>query len=138
MRLPPQHRADGADVFFPGLGSFRQFRAPVVGEGVDFAGGAARLDLPFAGDVPLVLQCPQGRVQDALAGREGIGAAALDVYEPEPLAADSKLLGLDNLVTTPHVAAASADTFAPTVLRMYANIERVSRGEPIPPGDLVA
>ena len=67
-----------------------------------------------------------------------LGAAALDVYEPEPLPADSPLLGLDNLVTTPHIAAASADTFGATVARMYANIARVSRGEPVAPGDIVA
>jgi D-3-phosphoglycerate dehydrogenase len=72
----------------------------------------------------------------ALRARE-IAGAALDVYETEPLPADSDLLTLDNLVTTPHLAAMAADNFAPTVKRMFANMERVSRGEPVPPLDLV-
>jgi phosphoglycerate dehydrogenase-like enzyme len=37
--------------------------------------------------------------------RDGhLGAAALDVTEPEPLPADSPLWDLDNLILTPHVA----------------------------------
>jgi phosphoglycerate dehydrogenase-like enzyme len=72
----------------------------------------------------------------ALRARE-IAGAAMDVYETEPLPPGSELLTLDNLVTTPHLAAIAADHFAPTVKRMFANIERVSRGEPVPPLDLV-
>jgi D-3-phosphoglycerate dehydrogenase len=71
--------------------------------------------------------------------REGlIHAAAMDVFAIEPLPADSKLIGLDNLVLTPHLAAIAADNFAPTVERMFANIAAVSRGEPVPARDLVA
>lgn len=71
--------------------------------------------------------------------REGvIHAAGMDVFSVEPLPADSILCGLDNLVITPHIAAMTADSFAPTVKRMFANIEAVSRGEPLPPGDVVA
>ncbi len=66
-----------------------------------------------------------------------IHAAAIDVYEVEPLPAWSPLLRLDNLVATPHLAALAADHFAPTVLRMYANFERTSRGEAIPADELV-
>ncbi|MCO5090024.1 2-hydroxyacid dehydrogenase [Bosea sp. (in: a-proteobacteria)] len=70
--------------------------------------------------------------------RDGeIAGAAMDVYATEPLPAASALLTLDNLVTTPHLAALSADGFVPTVKRMFANIQRVSRGEPVPPLDLV-
>lgn len=49
---------------------------------------------------------------DALAGalRTGrIGGAALDVYPREPLPPDSPLLGLDNVVLSPHLAGASLD-----------------------------
>jgi phosphoglycerate dehydrogenase-like enzyme len=46
--------------------------------------------------------------QDALiqALEQGwIGGAGLDVFDPEPLPADSPLLKLDNVVLTPHMAA---------------------------------
>jgi len=66
-----------------------------------------------------------------------IHAAASDVYETEPLPADSPLRGLNNLTLTPHRAAMAADTFEPTVRRMFDNIARVSRGEPVAPGDAV-
>lgn len=64
-------------------------------------------------------------------------AAACDVFETEPLPADSPLRRLDNLVLSPHIAAIAADNLAPTVKRMLDNIARLDRGEPLPPGDLV-
>ena len=66
-----------------------------------------------------------------------IHAAAVDVYEIEPLPADSPLLHIDNLTLTPHLGAMATDTFVPTVRRMYANIARVSRGEALPVLDAV-
>lgn len=63
--------------------------------------------------------------------------AAMDVFEIEPLPADSELLTLDNLVVTPHLAAIAADNFEKTVLQMFGNIARVSRGEPVPERDRV-
>lgn len=73
---------------------------------------------------------------EALQARE-IAGAAMDVFETEPLPPDSPLLGLDNLVVTPHLAAIASDNFAPTVTRMFDNIARVSRGEPVPERDSV-
>jgi phosphoglycerate dehydrogenase-like enzyme len=73
---------------------------------------------------------------EALRAR-AIAGAAMDVFSVEPLPADSPLLGLDTLVLTPHLAAMAADNFAPTVTRMFANIARVSRGEPLPERDAV-
>jgi phosphoglycerate dehydrogenase-like enzyme len=69
--------------------------------------------------------------------RRVIRGAAMDVYSIEPLPADSELLKLDNIVVTPHLAAATADTFEPTVRRMFDNMARVTRGEPVPAKDLV-
>ncbi len=66
-----------------------------------------------------------------------IRGAAMDVYSIEPLPGHSQLLGLDNIVVTPHLASATADTFVPTVRRMFDNIARVARGEPLPPDDQV-
>ena len=57
--------------------------------------------------------------------RRVIRGAAMDVYSIEPLPADSELLKLDNIVVTPHLAAATADTFEPTVRRMFDNMARV-------------
>ena len=57
-----------------------------------------------------------------------IHSAAVDVYEIEPLPADSPLIGVANLTLTPHLAAMAADTFEPSVRRMYDNIALVSRG----------
>ena len=66
-----------------------------------------------------------------------IRGAAMDVYSIEPLPANSELLSLDNIVVTPHLAAATADTFEPTVRRMFDNMVRVTRGQPVPERDLV-
>ncbi|WP_395680501.1 2-hydroxyacid dehydrogenase [Inquilinus sp.] len=73
---------------------------------------------------------------DALKART-IHAAAMDVYEIEPLPSDSPLLTLDNLVVTPHLAAIAADNFEKTVNQMFGNIASVARGEPVPERDLV-
>jgi phosphoglycerate dehydrogenase-like enzyme len=67
-----------------------------------------------------------------------IHAAAMDVFSVEPLPADSPLIGLDNIVLTPHLAAMASDTFDATVGRMFDTIARVSRGEPVPERDRVA
>lgn len=76
---------------------------------------------------------------DLIAGLEHgeIHSAAMDVYEVEPLPADSPLIGVDNLTLTPHLAAMAADNFAPTVTRMFDNIRRVSNDEPLPESDVV-
>ncbi|MDM9627879.1 2-hydroxyacid dehydrogenase [Rhizobium sp. S152] len=67
-----------------------------------------------------------------------IAAAAVDVFEQEPLPADSPLLRpIDNLVLTPHIAAVAADTFAPTLQRIFRNIVSVAKGEAIAEGDRV-
>jgi phosphoglycerate dehydrogenase-like enzyme len=66
-----------------------------------------------------------------------IRGAAMDVFSIEPLPATSELIGLDNIVLTPHLAAVTVDTFEPTVRRMFDNIARVARGEPVPERDSV-
>jgi D-3-phosphoglycerate dehydrogenase len=66
-----------------------------------------------------------------------IRGAAMDVFSIEPLPKDSPLIGLDNIVLTPHLAAVTADTFAPNVLRMFVNMQHVAEGRPVPPLDHV-
>jgi glyoxylate/hydroxypyruvate reductase A len=62
--------------------------------------------------------------------RDGtLSGASLDVFETEPLPADSPLWDFDNLVITPHVAAVSD---APALAAQVAGqIEAFERGEPL-------
>jgi phosphoglycerate dehydrogenase-like enzyme len=64
-------------------------------------------------------------------------AAAMDVFSVEPLPKDSPLIGLENCVITPHLAAVTADTFEPTVRRMFANMAAVAEGRDVPERDRV-
>ncbi|MGJ7511997.1 2-hydroxyacid dehydrogenase [Variovorax sp. GT1P44] len=59
-----------------------------------------------------------------------IAAAGLDVFEREPLPCDSPLLGLSNVVFTPHVAGVTVDTWSRRLAHACQNIERVMHGEP--------
>lgn len=59
-----------------------------------------------------------------------IAGAAIDVYEEEPVKADNPLLKLDNLITTPHTAAETEETYrrigiatAEALLRVFAGKE---------------
>jgi glyoxylate reductase len=63
-------------------------------------------------ETPLVDMLATGR----LAG------AGLDVYEYEPLPADSSLLKLNNVVLTPHSAGAGLEPFRQTLLKMVKDI----------------
>ncbi len=103
--------------------------------------GAAQLALMKPGAV-LVNVARGGVVDEAAliaALRSGhLLAAATDVFETEPLPADSPLLAVDNLIVTPHLAAVAADTFEPTVRRIFANIAAVAAGAMPPEGDVVA
>jgi glyoxylate reductase len=51
----------------------------------------------------------EAALYEALSNRV-IAGAALDVFEKEPLPLDSKLIELDNIMMTPHIASASIDT----------------------------
>lgn len=63
----------------------------------------------------VLINTARGPVVDPVALYEAlkmgkIACAALDVTEPEPIALDSPLLELDNLIITPHMASASYET----------------------------
>ena len=59
-----------------------------------------------------------------------IAGAALDVFEEEPLPAESPLWSLPNVIVTPHVAGEPAD-YARRVAEVFVdNLMRVRRGEP--------
>jgi D-3-phosphoglycerate dehydrogenase len=59
-----------------------------------------------------------------------VGAAALDVFEVEPLAADSELRSLPNVFINPHVAGYTQECQARVVEIVKANVLRVLAGEP--------
>jgi phosphoglycerate dehydrogenase-like enzyme len=73
---------------------------------------------------------------EALKAKEILGAA-MDVYEEEPTPPSNPLLGLENAICTPHIAAMAADNFAPTINQMFGNIDRFNRGEPVAEADFV-
>jgi len=54
-----------------------------------------------------------------------IGGAALDVYEVEPLAADSPLRSLDNVFLTPHIAGDTRESRARLLELVADNLQRV-------------
>lgn len=58
-----------------------------------------------------------------------IGGAALDVLLQEPPAADNPLFDMENVLLTPHVAGVTRDTWARRGAFIFANLERVWRGE---------
>ena len=60
-----------------------------------------------------------------------IAAAGLDVYWQEPLAKDHPLLGLDNVVVTPHVAFNTPEAGTAMVDLAILNVERYYAGAPI-------
>ncbi len=62
--------------------------------------------------------------------REGrIAGAGLDVFEQEPLAADNPLLGMDNVLVTPHGLAWTEEIARDNSLEACENILSVFRGE---------
>jgi lactate dehydrogenase-like 2-hydroxyacid dehydrogenase len=65
--------------------------------------------------------------------RDGvIGAAALDVTDPEPIPADDPLLSLPNCLVVPHIASASHATRARMAEMAAANLLAGVRGERLP------
>lgn len=70
----------------------------------------------------------QEALVDALRGRR-IAGAALDVFESHPLPPGSPLLGLDNVVLTPHIGGATAETVQRHSEMMAEDILRFIRGE---------
>jgi len=60
-----------------------------------------------------------------------ISGAGLDVFEDEPLGSDSPLLTLENVVTTPHVAAMTDECRRGNIDQLAENVSRLFAGEPV-------
>jgi phosphoglycerate dehydrogenase-like enzyme len=73
---------------------------------------------------------------DALRSGALLGAG-LDVTEDEPISPSSPLLAMENVVVTPHYAAAVADNFPRVVRHAFRNITSVLDGTPVRPEDVV-
>jgi phosphoglycerate dehydrogenase-like enzyme len=72
----------------------------------------------------------EAALADALRNRR-LGGAALDVFEHEPLPADSPLWELDNLLITPHTAATSEKMWERHYTLINENLRRFLAGEPL-------
>jgi D-3-phosphoglycerate dehydrogenase len=59
-----------------------------------------------------------------------LGGAALDVVTTEPLAKESKLIGRDNVVLTPHTAFYSVEALNELQTKCATDVARVLSGEP--------
>lgn len=64
-----------------------------------------------------------------------IAGAALDVFEEEPISHSSPLLGLDNIIMTPHIASASIETRTKMAITAAENLVSVLKG--VEPPNLV-
>lgn len=60
-----------------------------------------------------------------------LAGAALDVFETEPLPADSRLHDFENVITTPHVAAMTEASRVRSVDRLVDNVVDLLDGEPV-------
>jgi D-3-phosphoglycerate dehydrogenase len=73
------------------------------------------------------------RTDDLVAAlRDGvIAGAALDVTDPEPLAAEHPLRRLPNCVVTPHIGYSPGQVSGLLADRIAANVRRAAAGEPL-------
>ena len=85
-------------------------------------------------DTAIVVNASRGPVVDEAAivsalERREIGGACLDVFEKEPLAADSRLRKLDNIILTPHIAYCANEALAGRYQFFAENCALVAAGD---------
>jgi phosphoglycerate dehydrogenase-like enzyme len=72
----------------------------------------------------------EGALVEALRKRQ-IGGAALDVFEEEPLPADSPLWEMENVIITPHQGGIAHKLWERQFMLFRENLRRWNRGEPL-------
>jgi D-3-phosphoglycerate dehydrogenase len=82
----------------------------------------------------IFINTSRGKVQDEEALRVAlesgkIRAAGIDVFEEEPVSSDSRLLQLDNVIVSPHIAGVTEETTRGTAMQVTGEMLRVLRGE---------
>lgn len=82
----------------------------------------------------VVVNTARGQVVDDAALAEAlssgrVAAAGLDVFRDEPRVPEA-YLGLQNVVLTPHIGSGSRETRAAMARMVFAEVERLARGEP--------
>jgi D-3-phosphoglycerate dehydrogenase len=85
-------------------------------------------------DGVMLVNMARGRVVDEAevikALKSGkIGYAALDVFEVEPIEADNPLLGMDNVILTPHLGACTHEGMANMAVQVAEGVLKAMRGE---------
>lgn len=61
-----------------------------------------------------------------------LGGAILDVFDPEPVEADSRFWSTKNLIVSPHISADDGDSYIPMTLGLFfRNLQLFLAGEPL-------
>jgi phosphoglycerate dehydrogenase-like enzyme len=107
--------------------------APLTDETAGLIGAAELQEMP--GHAWLV-NIARGRLVDERALRGAlsagwIGGAVLDVFEEEPLPAESPLYDTPNLIITPHTSWSSDLVVERSIDLFVANLERYLAGQPL-------
>jgi D-3-phosphoglycerate dehydrogenase len=85
-------------------------------------------------DGVIFVNTSRGKVQDEealLAGLQSgkIARAGIDVFEEEPVSSDNRLLHLDNVIASSHIAGVTRETTSAISVQVTAEMLRVLRGE---------